>query len=119
MRLAAAGLVHAAGVHRTADTTAAVDATDIPGGAEVVGFASWREGLVVRPGSAVADLRDVARLGLRLANREPGARARTLLDRERVRLGLTRPSFPATTARSPGTFRSRRRSRAVSPMQAC
>jgi molybdate-binding protein/DNA-binding XRE family transcriptional regulator len=94
IRLAAAGLVHAAGVHRTADTTAAADATDIPGGAEVVGFSSWREGLVVRPGSAVANLRDVARLGLRLANREPGARARTLLDRERARLGLTPAELP-------------------------
>jgi putative molybdopterin biosynthesis protein len=94
MRLAAAGLVHAAGVHQAADTTAAVDATDIPGGAEVVGFASGREGLVVRSGSAVADLRDVARHGLRLANREPGARARTLLDQERVRLDLTPADLP-------------------------
>jgi putative molybdopterin biosynthesis protein len=30
----------------------------------------------------------VARQGLRLVNREPGAQARTLLDRERLRLGL-------------------------------
>src|SRR5215470_5565773 len=45
LRLAAAGLVHAAGVHRAGPGD---DAIDIPGGAEVVGFASWREGLVVR-----------------------------------------------------------------------
>jgi len=94
IRLAAAGLVHAAGVHQAADTTAAVDATDIPGGAEAVGFASWREGLAVRPGTAVTGLRDVARLGLRLVNREPGARARTLLDREVLRLGLTPAELP-------------------------
>ena len=81
--------MHAAGVHQAADTTVAIDATDIPGGAEVVGFASWREGLVVRPGTAITGLRDVARLGLRLVNREPGARARALLDREVLRLGLT------------------------------
>ena len=60
----------------------------VPGGAEVVGFASWREGLVVRPGAQVRGLDDVARRGLRLVNREPGAQARTLLDRERLRLGL-------------------------------
>ena len=60
----------------------------MPGGAEAVGFASWREGLVVRPGAEVRGLDDVARQGLRLVNREPGAQARTLLDRERLRLGL-------------------------------
>ena len=90
LRLAAAGLVHAAGVHRVGpgegDDTS--DTSGIPGGAEVVGFASWREGLVVRPGAEVRGLDDVARQGLRLVNREPGAQARTLLDRERLRLGL-------------------------------
>jgi molybdate-binding protein/transcriptional regulator with XRE-family HTH domain len=82
LRLAAAGLVHVAGVH--------------PGGAgpelddaEVAGFASWREGLAIRPGATVASLEDVANRGLRLVNREPGAQARTLLDQERERLGLT------------------------------
>ena len=66
----------------------------IPGGAEVVGFASWREGLVVRPGAEVRGLDDVARQGLRLVNREPGAQARTLLDRERLRLGLEPSQLP-------------------------
>jgi len=111
LRLAAAGLVHAAGVHRVGpgeggdssgipggdssgipggDTSGIPggDTSGIPGGAEVVGFASWREGLVVRPGAEVRGLDDVARRGLRLVNREPGAQARTLLDRERLRLGL-------------------------------
>jgi putative molybdopterin biosynthesis protein len=99
MRLAAAGLAHAAGVHQTADNAAAVDATDIPGGADVVGFAAWREGLVVRPGTAVTGLHDVARRGLRLVNREPGARARALLDRERLRLGLTPAELPGYDSR--------------------
>jgi putative molybdopterin biosynthesis protein len=112
MRLAAAGLVHAAGVHRAADEAAAdeaaadeaaaIDVTDIPGGAEVVGFASWREGLVVRPGTAVTSLGDVARLGLRLVNREPGAQARTLLDRERLRLGLTPAELPGYDSQASG-----------------
>jgi putative molybdopterin biosynthesis protein len=87
LRLAGAGLVHAAGVHRVGPGEGD-DTSGIPGGAEVVGFASWREGLVVRPGAEVRDLDDVARQGLRLVNREPGAQARTLLDRERLRLGL-------------------------------
>ena len=93
LRLAAAGLVHAAGVHRVGPREGD-DTSGIPGGAEVVGFASWREGLVVRPGAGVRGLDDVARQGLRLVNREPGAQARTLLDRERLRLGLEPSQLP-------------------------
>ena len=93
LRLAAAGLVHAAGVHRVG-LQEGDDTSGIPGGAEVVGFASWREGLVVRPGAGVRSLDDVARQGLRLVNREPGAQARTLLDRERLRLGLEPSQLP-------------------------
>ena len=99
LRLAAAGLVHAAGVHRVGpgegdDTSGTSGTSGIPGGAEVVGFASWREGLVVRPGAGVRGLDDVARQGLRLVNREPGAQARVLLDRERLRLGLEPAQLP-------------------------
>jgi molybdate-binding protein len=101
LRLAAAGLVHAAGVHRVGpgeggDSSGIPgdNTSGIPGGAEVVGFASWREGLVVRPGAEVRGLDDVARQGLRLVNREPGAQARTLLDRERLRLGLEPSQLP-------------------------
>ena len=93
LRLAAAGLVHAAGVHRVGPGEGD-DTSGIPGGAEAVGFASWREGLVVRPGTGVRGLDDVARQGLRLVNREPGAQARTLLDRERLRLGLEPSQLP-------------------------
>ena len=93
LRLAAAGLVHAAGVHRIGPGEGD-DTSGIPGGAEVVGFASWREGLVVRPRAGVRGLDDVARQGLRLVNREPGAQARTLLDRERLRLGLEPSQLP-------------------------
>ncbi len=111
LRLAAAGLVHAAGVHRVgppgppgplADAADAGDAADIPGGAEVVGFASWREGLVVRPGSHIRGLDDVAARGLRLVNREPGALARALLDQERLRLGLDPAELPGYDSRAAG-----------------
>jgi molybdate-binding protein/DNA-binding XRE family transcriptional regulator len=123
LRLAAAGLVHAAGVHRVGPAGPAVpsgparppgasgppagsadtaDAADIPGGAEVVGFASWREGLMVRPGTRVRGLDDVARHGLRLVNREPGAQARALLDRERLRFRLDPAELPGYDSRAAG-----------------
>ncbi len=110
LRLAAAGLVHAAGVHRVGPAGPAAppgpagpgDAADIPGGVEVVGFASWREGLVVRPGTHVRGLDDVARQGLRLVNREPGAQARALLDRERLRFRLDPAELPGYNSRAAG-----------------
>ena len=121
LRLAAAGLVHAAGVHRVGPagpagsagpagpaqaplvgSADAGDAADIPGGAEVVGFASWREGLMVRPGTRVRGLDDVARQGLRLVNREPGAQARALLDRERLRFRLDPAELPGYDSRAAG-----------------
>jgi putative molybdopterin biosynthesis protein len=117
LRLAAAGLVHAAGVHRVgpgeggdssgipgddSSGTPGNDTSGIPGGAEAVGFASWREGLVVRPGAEVRGLDDVARHGLRLVNREPGAQARTLLDRERLRLGLEPSQLTGYDSRAAG-----------------
>ena len=120
LRLAAAGLVHAAGVHRVGPAGPAIpsgparhpgpsgpladtaDAAAIPGGAEVVGFASWREGLMVRPGTRVRGLDDVARQGLRLVNREPGAQARALLDRERLRFRLDPAELPGYDSRAAG-----------------
>ena len=92
LRLAAAGLVHAAGVHLR-DAGGGYNATAasrLPGGAEVVGFTAWREGLLLRPELAdtVAGLDGIVKHQLRLVNREPGAEARRLLDRERERLGL-------------------------------
>jgi putative molybdopterin biosynthesis protein len=92
LRLAEAGLVHAAGVHSAGHD---VDA-------DVVGFASWREGLVVRPGTPVRDLTDIARLGLRLVNRELGAQARTVLDEERERLHLDPADLPGYDSQAAG-----------------
>ena len=92
LRLAAAGLVHAAGVHQ------GDGAAELPDGAELVGFTCWREGLVFRPATQIAGLDDAIRRGLRLVNREPGAQARKLLDRELARLGLD----PAGPVELPG-----------------
>jgi molybdate-binding protein len=91
LRLAQAGLVHAAGVHTQADHGASGGTRPlIPDGAQVVGFTAWREGLVVSPElrATVTGLDAIAKHRLRLVNREPGAEARLLLDRERVRLNL-------------------------------
>jgi molybdate-binding protein len=92
LRLAAAGLVHAAGVHlRDSDGGYnAAAAGGLPGGAELVGFTAWREGLAIRPElvGTITGLDDFAKQQLRLVNREQGAEARRLLDRERERLGL-------------------------------
>ena len=91
--LAAKGLVHAAGSHLrdpSGDYNVGRARKQFRQGAEVIGFCSWREGLVLRPDVAgsTSGLADVAGAGLRLVNRQPGSEARLLLDRELVRLGM-------------------------------
>ena len=88
LRLARAGLVHAAGVHT--QTGNGDNGAGLPDGAAVVGFTAWREGLAVRQDLrvVVTGLDAIARGRLRIVNREPGAEARRLLDRERARLHL-------------------------------
>ena len=93
LRLAQAGLVHAAGVHTKGDNTRPGRRgthAAVPDNAEVIGFSAWREGLTIRPELAgtATGLEAIARHRLRIVNREPGAEARDLLDAERVRLGL-------------------------------
>jgi putative molybdopterin biosynthesis protein len=108
LRLAAAGLVHAAGAHLRGregeyNTGPARDQL-MRQGAEVVGFASWREGLVLRPDLAgeVLGLPDAARCGLRLVNREEGSEARHVLDREAARAGIAPQSLPGYHTRATG-----------------
>jgi putative molybdopterin biosynthesis protein len=64
-------------------------------GADVIGFCSWREGLVIRPELAaqVDDVAGVVSARLRLVNREPGSEARHVLDRELARIGLSGPDL--------------------------
>jgi putative molybdopterin biosynthesis protein len=106
LRLAAAGLVHAAGVHlRDADGGYnATAASHLPGGAEVVGFTAWREGLVLRPelGNAITGLDSLVKDKHRVVNREPGAEARRLLDRELGRLGIDKAELPGYDTRAAG-----------------
>jgi molybdate-binding protein/DNA-binding XRE family transcriptional regulator len=94
LELAADKLVHVAGAHLRGASgeynTGPARELLRRQGADVIGFCSWREGLVLRADLAgeVADLGDVLRRGLRLVNREPGSEARRVLDRELARLGI-------------------------------
>ena len=99
LRLAQAGLVHAAGMH-----TQGGNGTPLPDDAQVVGFTAWREGLTIRPDlkSTVTGLDSIARHRLRLVNREPGAEARRLLDAERQRLSLDSTDLPGYGTQAAG-----------------
>jgi len=100
LRLAAEGLVHAAGAHlrdRSGEYNTESAAELLGGGAEVVGFSAWREGLVLGSAAAVGSVtgvRDVVGQGLRLVNREPGAEARRVLDRELGGAGIDVAEVP-------------------------
>jgi putative molybdopterin biosynthesis protein len=99
LRLAAAGLVHVAGVHLRdsgSDDAAGAASDLLRTGAEILRFCSWREGLVLRPGpgSGVAGVRDLPGSGLRLVNREPGSDARRVLDRELADHGIDPGRLP-------------------------
>jgi molybdate-binding protein len=107
LALAAGGLVHAAGIHRSrpgSDYSTGPAADLLTGGGEVVGFCAWREGLVLRPDLAgdVSGVADLAGRGLRLANREPGAEARSLLDRELASAGIQASQLPGYGTRVTG-----------------
>jgi molybdate-binding protein/transcriptional regulator with XRE-family HTH domain len=99
LRLAQAGLVHAAGMH-----TQSGSGRPLTDDAQVVGFTAWREGLAVRPDlkSTVTGLDSVARHRLRIVNREPGAEARRLLDAERQRLRLDSGDLPGYGTQAAG-----------------
>ncbi len=58
--------------------------------ARLVTFAVWEQGLMLAPGNprSVEHVGDLTRVGVRIANREPGSGARALLDAEIVRAGL-------------------------------
>ena len=85
LELLEAGTVHAAALHRNAEQRMRRRP-----GIEVVGFASWQEGLVLSPRlrGGVRSLEDVVRHGLRIVNRDPGSEARRLLDDELLRLRI-------------------------------
>ncbi len=103
LRLASEGLVHAAGVHAKTEGDGK-EGQHVPPGAEVIGFTSWSEGLTLRAGLSVpvTGLDAIARHGLRIVNREPGAEARRLLDRELARHGLAPEQFAGYETRAAG-----------------
>jgi putative molybdopterin biosynthesis protein len=120
LRLAAAGLVHVAGAHLSdpsgAYNTGAAAQWSRAGG-EVFGFAAWREGLLFeagagaattatagggKAGTGIAGVGDIAERGLRLVNREPGAEARRVLDRELASIGVDGRGLPGYHSRATG-----------------
>lgn len=81
------GEVHVAGLHlydpATGESNLPVLRRVLKGsGYEVVTFATWEEGFLVRPGNpkSIRSAGDLAEPGVRLVNREEGAGARLLLD---------------------------------------
>jgi putative molybdopterin biosynthesis protein len=107
LELAAAGLVHVAGAHLrgpSGDYNTAPASELLGQGGEVIGFCSWREGLVLRPDLAagISGVGDLTRPGLRLVNRERGAEARSVLDRELDRLGIDASALPGYDTQATG-----------------
>jgi molybdate-binding protein/transcriptional regulator with XRE-family HTH domain len=107
LELAARGLVHAAGAHlrgSSGEYNVGPARDLIRPGAEVIGFCAWREGLILRPDltGQVSGVADLARLGLRLVNRETGAEARRLLDRELADLGIDPATIVGYQTRAAG-----------------
>jgi molybdate-binding protein/DNA-binding XRE family transcriptional regulator len=99
LRLAAVGLVHAAGAHlrdRTGEYNTESAAELLAAGGEVIGFSAWSEGLVLGPEArdSVEAVGDVVERRLRLVNREPGAEARRVLDRELDKAGIEGDQVP-------------------------
>jgi putative molybdopterin biosynthesis protein len=107
LQLAADGLVHVAGTHLRgpgSDYNITPATGLLPDGGAVIGFCSWREGLLLRPELAdqTSGIKDVAGSGLRLVNREPGAEARSLLDRTLADAGIDGSQLPGYHTRAAG-----------------
>jgi molybdate-binding protein len=84
------GLVHVAGTHLSDDEVKGA-VPQLPGvRVAVFAFASWEEGLVVGRGNPkrIRAVEDLARRGVRLANREPGSGSRQLLDAQLQAAGI-------------------------------
>lgn len=98
LRALARGELHIAGTHlwdprRGQDNLEAVRRELAGRPVAVITFARWEEGLILAPGNPrrIRRLSDLARRGLRLVNREPGAGSRWILAR-RLREEGIRPS---------------------------
>lgn len=80
--------VHIAGTHLP--DQARVKRMFSAGSVAVIAFGTWEEGLVVASGNprGIVSVADLARAGVRLANREAGSASRLLLDAEMKRVGV-------------------------------
>ena len=93
------GLVHVAGTHLRDDASGqsnlpAVRRRFADRAVAVIGFALWEEGIVVGRGNpkGIRAIDDFARKDVTIANREPGAGCRLMLDSHLQRLGVSAPS---------------------------
>jgi molybdate-binding protein/DNA-binding XRE family transcriptional regulator len=89
------GEVHAAGVHSADGRSAAWNLSELRRAlrgldCNVVTFAHWEEGIIVRPDNPkrIRAVVDLARPGVKMINREKGSGARRLLDRELRSAGI-------------------------------
>lgn len=87
LRAVARGEAHAAGIHlwdaRTGQSNLPFVQRELPGwAAQLFTLWTWEQGLMVGPGNphGLQGVSDLRRPGVRLANREPGAGSRVLLD---------------------------------------
>jgi molybdate-binding protein/DNA-binding XRE family transcriptional regulator len=81
------GLVHVAGTHLEEkvsgnNATSPITTMFVRNSVAVISYAIWQEGLVVAPGNPkkISGISDLVRKNVRIANREPGAGCRILLD---------------------------------------
>jgi len=81
-------LVHVAGTHL------AEGAGTPAGGVAVFAFAGWEQGLIMARGNPkrIRSVRDLARPGVRLANRDAGSGSRQLIDRLLAKAGINSAS---------------------------
>ena len=89
LQLLRSGRLHVAGVH-SKDNASVVRRALPRDNVRVVTFAAWQQGFVVSAGNPkqIRSAADLARGDVRIANREPGAGSRLLLDRELETVGL-------------------------------
>jgi putative molybdopterin biosynthesis protein len=89
------GHVHIAGSHIVDHATGEYNVPIVrrkfsDGGAHVVTFASWRQGLIVRLGNpkGIRSVADLARKDVKIVNRDPGSGSRGVLDRQLTAAGI-------------------------------
>lgn len=110
LALASHGLVHVAGVHLrgpSGDYNATPVAEVLPGGGELIGFCSWREGLVLRPEPTgeISGLPDAVRAGCDWSTGSQPPRQGRYSTASLRSTASRRTGSPGTTPRSRGTWR--------------